>query len=288
MWRIEVLLAPAWRASSVSWGSAPNPPEASVTRSSVIVGSTAAILCTGIGIWYFAGSRAPSKTFPPEPARVQPIAGHHSGVVHFDLLAQLLADDRRSKQSTDWLQELSVSKSTYIPTQAHALVGKPAPDFTLTDHQERSWSLHSQLPKGPVVLIFYLGKTCAACMHEMVEVNADIHKFHSLGAEVVAISGDGPAQSKRLQTEFGALSFPVLADPDHRVAHAFDAMSNTQPAQPIHQAMIVSRTGLISWVHSGDAPLRNNNALLYELARLEQRLPENSMKPAQLVEQSKP
>jgi peroxiredoxin len=214
--------------------------------------------------------------------------GHHTGVVHYDLLAQLLADDRRSKQNTDWLQQLNTDERARIPTRSHPLLNKSAPDFSLSDHQNQTWSLRTQLKRGPVVLIFYLGNTCAACMHELVELNADIDKFHSLGAEVVAISADGPAQSKRLQTEFGALSFPLLTDPDHRVALAYGAVSNTQPAQPVHAALIISWTGQVSWIHSGDAPLRNNNALLYELARLEQKLPEQSNKPEQLVEQSKP
>jgi peroxiredoxin len=269
-----------------------NDREGSVNRRAIFLGLTAGTLCSGIGLWNFAGSRASSTPFSREPTTTPHRAGHHDRVVHYDVLAKLLADDRRSKQGADWARELaSDGERAPLQTQAHPLLGKLVPDFSLVDLQEQPWNLYSHLRNGPVVLLFYLGNACPACLHELVEVNADIERFHGLGAEVAAISGDAPARTRRHMHEFGALSFPVLSDPGHTVARAYGALRSSPKAasdEPMHAVLVVSRTGQLTWMRAGDAPLRNNAALLYELARLEQKLPGDGSSLSQSPERIEP
>jgi peroxiredoxin len=206
------------------------------------------------------------------PVVVPPTTGTHiNGNVHFDLFAKLLADDRRSASPDEWLRELADGGAKFrVETQPHALLGRVAPDITLKDHRGRQWSLKGRLERGPVVLVFYLGYSCAACVHELFELNADLERFRRLGAEVVAVSGDSPELTRQRFEKYGAFGFAVLTDPAHDVARAYGAVrpaDGSQPEELLHGTFLVDRTGLVRWVHCGDSPFCNNKALLYELAR---------------------
>ncbi|HEX4000126.1 MAG TPA: peroxiredoxin family protein [Pirellulales bacterium] len=196
----------------------------------------------------------------------------HGGTVHFDLLAKLLADDRRSAPKGEWRRELLAPNPPFrVATQSCPLVGRAAPDFTLSDHRGKPWNLKSQLKRGPVVLVFYLGFYCNYCVHDLFELNADLDRFHELGAEVIAISGDGPGVTRQRFEQFGAFGFPVLSDPGHAVARSYGMFRPEGPSQSellLHGTFVIGRDGQVSWVGFGDLPFRNDMALLFEVARL--------------------
>jgi peroxiredoxin len=199
------------------------------------------------------------------------------------VLAKLLADDRRSVPTNGWLRELVDPEAAFrVETQAHPLLDRVAPNFALPDHQGRPWSLQGQLGRGPVVVVFYLGYACNACVHYLFELSADIERFRSLGAEVAAVSGDTPDLTRRRFKQFGAFGFPVLSDPGHRVARAYGTYRPAEASEPeelLHGTFLIGRDGQVRWVSYGDAPFRNNKALLYELARLEGELPLSESTP---------
>src|SRR5262249_14069075 len=118
---------------------------------------------------------------------------HRSGKAHFDLLTRFLADDRRGRDESEVLRACSDPASELrVPSQLHPLLDWPAPLFSLSDVEGRTWSLEDKLEHGPVVLVFYLNFGCDACMGRLYELNADIRLFQALGAEVAAISDDPP------------------------------------------------------------------------------------------------
>jgi peroxiredoxin len=189
--------------------------------------------------------------------------------VHFDVLAKLLADDRRSQHNQDWLCEIQSAAFPRVPTQPHTLLGRPAPGFTLSDCLDRPQVLQHLLQHGPVVLTFYVGSTCHACMHDLLELNTDLDRFHALGAEIAAVSGDPTTRTRQRFEQSGALGFPVLADPDYTVARAYGAVQQEQAAESAvirHATFLIAQDGRVTWVYRGDAPFRNNQALLAELA----------------------
>jgi len=245
----------------------------------------AASLVVAIWISKFLGMSSaytPRRTVRPmkSSASVAPPANaaHINGKVHFDLLAKLLADDRRCENCTNhWLSELADPKATFrVATQPHPLLEHAACDFTLEDHQGQPWSLQRQLGRGPVVLVFYLGYYCNACVHDLFELNADFERFHGLGTEVVAISADPPSLTRDRYEEYGAFEFPLLSDPGHVVAQLYgmyQAASGCAPEEILHGTFLIGRDGRVHWVRFGDAPFRNNKTLLYEVARLENKLP---------------
>ena len=155
--------------------------------------------------------------------------------------------------------------------------GTPAPDFTLQDHRGQRWSLRGHLDRGPVVVVFYLGYACNACVHDLFELNADFGRFHRLGAEVVAVSGDTPGLTRQRFEQYGAFGFPVLSDPGRVVARSYGTFrpaNGSKPEEFLHGTFLIGRDGQVHWVRCGDTPFRNNQALLYELARLGDKLPQ--------------
>jgi peroxiredoxin len=211
-------------------------------------------------------------------------ANSHQAAVQFDVLAKLLADDRRASADA-WLTELAdPHKPVRVATQPHPLLGKPAPAFTLDAAADLPWSLQARLERGPVILVFYLGYTCSACVHELFELNADLSRFHALGAEVVAISGDAPELTRRRFAEFGTFDFAVLADPGHAVARSYGTFrpaTDSEPEELLHGTFVIDRAGRVCWSSRGALPFRAHKALLCELARIDGKLPRSAVAQGQ-------
>ncbi len=163
-----------------------------------------------------------------------------------------------------------------IPTHDHPLLGRQAPDFQLADPDGRVWDLAELRADGPVVLIFYYGYYCGHCVQQLFDVNRDLPLFRELGARVVAVSADPPELTRRRYQHYGPFGFPVLSDPGNETAHAYHVFRGDLLC---HGTFVIDRDGVIRWVNVGDAPFRRNSALLYQLARIEGRLPRAQPEP---------
>ncbi len=201
---------------------------------------------------------------------------HPSGKVHYDILAKLLADDRRAHDPTKWLCELAALPAAQHASENHPLLGHAAPQFKLVDLSGACWALEEKLASGPVVLVFYLGYSCNACVHNLFELNADLDRWRALGAEVVAVSGDTYDITRRQYERYGSFGYSLLSDADHAVAQAYGVYSpavDTDPECVLHGTFVIARDGKVHWVSTGDSPFQDNKTLLYELALLENKLP---------------
>jgi peroxiredoxin len=150
------------------------------------------------------------------------------------------------------------------------------PPFDLADHREQHYQLDRLLAKGPVVLVFYYGYYCNHCVGQLFALSDDIQKFRELGAEVVAVSADPPKQTRERFRQYGEFAFPILSDPGNKVCREYGVF---QPAREgreeilQHGTFVLGRDGIVAWAQCGDEPFTGNKTLLYELARLEGRLP---------------
>jgi peroxiredoxin len=252
----------------------------------LLFGLAIVLMSTSAGVYGWSTTRSTmlgARSWPARASNPRTTDGHLRGKVHFDILSKLLADHRRGESPNDWLRELSESRaSPDVETQAHLLIGHAAPDFVLADHRAQQWRLEKQIDLGPVVLVFYLGYQCNACVHHLFELNADLDRFRALGAQIVAISDDPPELTRVQFERYGAFGFPVLSDPDHAVAGLFgvyhDAAEN-EPARLQHGTFLLGRDGQVHWAQYGGTPFRDVKAVLYQLALLEGKLPLNVTTP---------
>lgn len=97
-----------------------------------------------------------------------------------------------------------------------------APDFTLPTIQGKSVSLDEY--RGKVVLLNFWATWCKDCVLEMPELETLFHKFQGKGLTIFAIALDKegqPAVDHFLKKENLELTYPILLDPEGRVARAY-------------------------------------------------------------------
>ena len=99
--------------------------------------------------------------------------------------------------------------------------GEPAPEFELTDDRGRTVSLRSVRGR-PVVLYFYPKDDTPGCTKEACAFRDRSRELDERGAALLGVSPDDIASHEAFRDKY-ELNFPLLADPDHRVAEAYGA-----------------------------------------------------------------
>ena len=99
--------------------------------------------------------------------------------------------------------------------------GEPAPDFELKSDSGETVSL-SSLKGKPVVLYFYPRDDTPGCTAQACAIRDAWGEFQAKGAVVLGVSPDDEASHVKFKEKYD-LPFPLLADPDHKVAEAYGA-----------------------------------------------------------------
>jgi len=105
---------------------------------------------------------------------------------------------------SDWLEE-----------------GDKAPAFTLTADDDSKVKL-ADLKGSPVILYFYPRDDTPGCTREACAFRDRSQELKKLGAKVFGVSPDDVASHVKFKGKY-KLNFPLLADPDHKVAQKFGA-----------------------------------------------------------------
>lgn len=96
-----------------------------------------------------------------------------------------------------------------------------APRFTLPDQDGNPVSLKDLLG-APLILFFYPAAMTPGCTTEACDFRDSYDELLEAGYQVVGISPDAPERNKQFREKEG-LPFPLLSDPNHKVAEAFGA-----------------------------------------------------------------
>ena len=99
--------------------------------------------------------------------------------------------------------------------------GTKAPAFTLEADDGSKVKL-ADLKGSPVVLYFYPADDTPGCTKEACAFRDRSSELKKLGAKVFGVSPDDVASHVKFRDKF-KLNFPLLADPDHKVAEKFGA-----------------------------------------------------------------
>jgi len=101
------------------------------------------------------------------------------------------------------------------------VAGEPAPHFSLTDHSGATVTLGDYAGRR-LLIYFYPRAFTPGCTTESCDLRDRHETFLRAGWQIVGISPDPPERLARFREKHG-LPFPLLSDPDHRVAEAYGA-----------------------------------------------------------------
>ena len=118
--------------------------------------------------------------------------GHSRGIVQVDLMRQIMADRARAVPAAAEPEEGRPPRPEPDPPAARP----PRPAVRAEGPRGKTWNSRRSVARGPVVLVFYLGSTCMACVTHLVELDLAISRFRDRGARVLAISADSPEFSR--------------------------------------------------------------------------------------------
>ena len=135
---------------------------------------------------------------------------------------------------------------------AGAGVGDQAPDFELPGTGGRDYTL-AEYRGRPVVLVFYPGDNTPVCTKQLNEYTRDIDQFEQVSAQVLAISAQDLDSHDRFSEKQGGFKFPLLADPDKKVAEAYGTLGPL--GFPRRSVFVVDGNGTIRYAHRAIAGL---------------------------------
>jgi len=100
-------------------------------------------------------------------------------------------------------------------------VGDKAPPFSLEDQKRRKVSL-ADFEGMKLLLYFYPKADTPGCTRQACSVRDSAEQLYETGVAAIGISPDKPDKQKKFDDKYN-LGFPLLSDPDHKVAKAYGA-----------------------------------------------------------------
>lgn len=106
--------------------------------------------------------------------------------------------------------------------------GEVAPEFVLDSADGRSIALLDWLDRGPVIVTFFRGGWCPYCNLTLKALQYSRNHVVAHGAEILAISLETPRRNRDFAQRL-AIEFPLLSDPDGRIAQLFGVLYEVPP-----------------------------------------------------------
>lgn len=135
-----------------------------------------------------------------------------------------------------------------------AIVGEKAPSFTLEDEAKRSVRLEDILRKGAVLLVFYPADFTPVCTKQLCNYQDNLEDFGKLGIQVYGISRNTAESHERFRREKG-FNFPLLCDPDNKVAKLYGCQSVLLFNHVSRAVFVVGSSGVTLYRHVEPTPI---------------------------------
>jgi peroxiredoxin len=145
-------------------------------------------------------------------------------------------------------------------------IGTLAPDFTLDNAHGGTITLSQLTAQHPVLLIFYLGYSCPRCvshLHTLADAKA---AFDKTNVQILAISPDTVADTKESIDAYGDFPFPLLSDPDMKVAKSYNLVEGKDTL--FHGAVIIDTHRKVRFAVKSSHPYDDWDLLLDRLNSL--------------------
>ena len=149
--------------------------------------------------------------------------------------------------------------------------GTRAPAFTLTADDGSKIKL-ADLKGRPVVLYFYPADDTPGCTREACAFRDRSAELKKLGVKVLGVSPDDVASHVKFRDKY-KLNFPLLADPDHKVAEKFGAwreknMYGKKSMGIVRSTFLIDKHGIIQRVWRSVKVDGHDTAVLDALNRM--------------------
>jgi peroxiredoxin Q/BCP len=125
-------------------------------------------------------------------------------------------------------------------------VGDPAPDFTLPS-TEGPIHLYERLRDGAVLLVFYPKDDSLVCTRQLCNYRDHVSEFEGLHVEIVGVNHDSLASHEAFAAKH-KLAFPLCADAERTVSHAYGALGDLWKARRV--LVLVGEDGRVWWRHA--------------------------------------
>ena len=141
-------------------------------------------------------------------------------------------------------------------------VGDPAPDFELADTELKMRTL-DEFKGGKIVISFIVAASSPVCEVELCTFRDSYQEMNNLGAQVVAISNDGPFANKAFSEKHN-FNFPLLADYTSKTIREYDVlMPDLLHIKDYNAAkrsvFIINEDGKIGYKWVSEDPLKEPN-----------------------------
>lgn len=155
-------------------------------------------------------------------------------------------------------------------------VGDAAPNFSLKNADNETYTLADFKGKKNVVILFFPAVGTSVCEKELCSTRDGMKDYENLDAQVLAISVDGPFAQK-LWADKHKFNFPLLSDFNKEVSPAYSAFYDLWLPGKFdlkgvskRSAFVVDKNGLIQYAevleNAGNEP--NYNAIQETLKKL--------------------
>lgn len=145
------------------------------------------------------------------------------------------------------------------PAFAELKPGTKAPDFSAQAYlagQPFTFKLADALKKGPVVVYFFPAAHTKGCNLEAHLFSEAIDRFKAEKASVIGVTAGNVDQLADFskETEHCGGKFPVAADPNTRIAKAYDAVLSMKPDWSSRTSYVIAPGGEIIHTYSNLDP----------------------------------
>lgn len=104
------------------------------------------------------------------------------------------------------------------------VIGKPAPDFTLSDHARNYVNLKDSIKVLPAMLAFYPENFGPVCTTQLCDYRDNIDAFLEYDVQIFDISKNDSASHSKFIKKY-QFPFTLLCDPNNKVAREFGCTS---------------------------------------------------------------
>ena len=153
-------------------------------------------------------------------------------------------------------------------------VGDPAPNFALPyatrDSVARTpLTLAHEIGRGNIILAFYPADWSPGCTKEVCSFRDNFSALQSLGAEILAVSGDYP-WSHHQWAKYQNLPFRLLSDHNHHVAAEYGSFDGSSPYNK-RTVFLIDKNGKIVYrnLHYSVSDAKDFNLLKEAMSHLQ-------------------